>query len=150
MESREEKTPYEKMIMFKSSMATNTLQLEQNLYVELFCILIHQIFYKGEKESKLSEGYGVFQVATLKEKVPPVELPLARIKRALTTDEYKTFMQDEQNKLPGKIKLFDGDKVELPPDQLVAGEKLKWVSVALYDRSRQAKLVGTVFHPQRY
>lgn len=61
--------------------------------------------------------------------VGTVEYPISRIKSKIQADEAQKYMKSQQQKLPASMKLFEGDKVDLPPAELVAGDVIKNVTV---------------------
>eukprot|EP00026_Physarum_polycephalum_P000409 Phypoly_transcript_00410.p1 GENE.Phypoly_transcript_00410~~Phypoly_transcript_00410.p1 ORF type:complete len:1614 (+),score=337.28 Phypoly_transcript_00410:90-4844(+) len=100
---------------------------------------ISDIFYKGHPDSKLSEGYCSLEVAHYKT-LPKQEYPISKIKQKVEDKVVEEYLKNLSSRIPGKLKLFAGDSVDLPESEYVAGSKIKAISVGVYDRQKSAKL----------
>lgn len=55
-------------------------------------------------------------------------IPLSRIKGKATKEQYNKYIQTLKLKNPKSLKFFAGEKTPLPPDTLVSGEVIPWIS----------------------
>lgn len=93
--------------------------------------------------------------------MPTQEYPISKIKEKVEEKVVSDYVSGLAAKLPGKLKLFKGDSVDVPANEYpfeiiwsssdenvfvenlryIAGSRLKWITVAVYDRQKQPKIV---------
>ncbi|KYQ90804.1 hypothetical protein DLAC_09445 [Tieghemostelium lacteum] len=102
--------------------------------------VIKNIYFQGKPEQRTSDF--MVEIDRLFYKQLPLETHSgSKIKAKLTKQEYDAHMTLLKNKLPSKIKLFEGDKVSLPKLTYHSGEKIRWLSVQILDRNQPPKEV---------
>eukprot|EP01132_Coremiostelium_polycephalum_P008435 gene8435-10360_t len=102
--------------------------------------LIKSIYFHGTPEARNSDFF--FEIDKLSYKKMPLEVyPGSKVKSKIPLNEYQAMLDAQRCKVPGKLKLFEGDKVSLPKNTYLSGEKIRWISVALYDKSHPPKEV---------
>ncbi|PRP81795.1 putative fatty-acid-CoA ligase FadD9 (fatty-acid-CoA synthetase) (fatty-acid-CoA synthase) [Planoprotostelium fungivorum] len=119
----------------------NRIKVNDYVSIKLQKILhakIESIYYRGRSEDKQSEGMGSFIVHSIKSgTAQPEQILLSKIKSKVSPEEYKKYDKEQRNRLPGLIKFYEGDNALYPPTRLTNGEKLKWVSCAVYDHNEK-------------
>ncbi|KAF2077867.1 hypothetical protein CYY_000829 [Polysphondylium violaceum] len=102
--------------------------------------IIRSIYFTGTQESRSSDIQ--FEIEKVNYKPLPTEsIPGAKIKAKMDKKDMSSLITLAKNKEPSKLKLFEGDKVDLPKSEYLSGEKIKWITVALYDKSTPPKEV---------
>ena len=94
---------------------------------------LKQLFFHGTEDMVSSDANATITVTNHNGDTSDEIRPISKIHQKLSAEAFKKLGKAAKQKLPASLKIFAEDKVELPPTELVAGDALKWVNVAIYD-----------------